>query len=151
MPIEDCPITLCSNGICQRILPVKIINPHTNQHFRTFGIIDTGADECAVPALYAPLLGHNLQAGQVKQVSTGNGIATAYAHTTKFKIYHPVTNALAHTLDNTPIDFMPNLNVLLLGVKSFLSNFILTVDYPNSFFLSAFRGANNPAHPSSVF
>jgi hypothetical protein len=134
MPIQDCPFTLCNNGIYRPILPVKIINPHTNQHFRTLGIIDTGADECAVPAVYAPLLGHNLQAGQVKQVSTGNGLATAYAHTTKFEIYHPVTNTLAHTVNNTPIDFMPNLNVLLLGVRSFLSDFVLTVNYPQQIF-----------------
>jgi len=32
------------------------------------------------------------------------------------------------------VDFMPNLNIPLLGVKSFLSNFILTVDYPNRVF-----------------
>jgi len=29
---------------------------------------------------------------------------------------------------------MPNLNIPLLGVKSFLSNFILTVDYPKKVF-----------------
>jgi len=29
---------------------------------------------------------------------------------------------------------MPNLNIPLLGVKSFLSNFILTVDYPDKQF-----------------
>jgi len=32
------------------------------------------------------------------------------------------------------IDFMPNLYVPLLGVKSFLSNFILTIDYPRQIF-----------------
>jgi hypothetical protein len=32
------------------------------------------------------------------------------------------------------IDFMPNLNVVLLGVKSFLSSFVLTVDYKKSVF-----------------
>jgi hypothetical protein len=32
------------------------------------------------------------------------------------------------------VDYMPNLHIPLLGVKSFLSNFILTVDYPNKVF-----------------
>lgn len=32
------------------------------------------------------------------------------------------------------IDFMPNLYFSLLGVRSFLGNFILTVDYPNKVF-----------------
>jgi len=32
------------------------------------------------------------------------------------------------------VDFMPNLNIPLLGVRSFLNNFILTVDYPSKQF-----------------
>lgn len=63
-------------------LPLAIKNPHTNQSINVYGLIDTGADECAIPAHYAPLIGHNLQA----------------------------------------------------GVKHFLSDFILTVDYKRSVF-----------------
>ncbi|MBI4650837.1 hypothetical protein HY745_06045 [Candidatus Desantisbacteria bacterium] len=37
-------------------------------------------------------------------------------------------------IDNVLIDFMPNLKIPLLGVKSFLSNFILTIDYPKKCF-----------------
>ncbi len=33
-------------------------------------------------------------------------------------------------INNVLVDFLPNLNVVLIGVKSFLSNFILTIDYP---------------------
>jgi len=36
---------------------------------KVYGLIDTGADECAFPASFATLLGHNLQAGQVKKGS----------------------------------------------------------------------------------
>lgn len=71
------------------ILAVKIINPSTEKNYKTFGIIDTGADECAIPAACASLLGHNLQAGETKIINTGNGKTVAYAHTTKFEIYHP--------------------------------------------------------------
>ncbi len=32
------------------------------------------------------------------------------------------------------VDFMPNLNIPLLGVKSFLGNFVLTIDYHQKVF-----------------
>lgn len=134
MPIKDCPFTDCGNGIYRPILPVKIINPHTLKGYRTYGIIDTGADDCAVPAVYAPLLGHALQSGQQKLISTGNGDTIAYVHTTRFDIFHPLTGNLLHTIEDTPIDFMPNLRVVLLGVNSFLSRFVVTIDYPHKKF-----------------
>ena len=51
------------NDIARPWLPVTIHNPHTKLSIKVYGLIDTGADECAIPAEYAPLLGHNLQAG----------------------------------------------------------------------------------------
>jgi len=134
MPIRDCPFTFCGNSIYRPILPIRIINPHTGGNYRTQGIIDTGADECAIPAAYAPILGHDSQAGQTKTIRTGNGLTVAYAHTTKFEIFHPETAELLYTMEDTPVDFLPNLNVVLLGVSSFLSRFILTLDYPNKRF-----------------
>lgn len=105
-------------------LPVTIINPHVDppKTFKTFGLIDTGADECSIPASYALLLGHNLTAGTQKTIYTGNGPSVAYGHTVCFDI-------LGIKIENVLIDFMPNLFVVLLGVKSFLSNYLLTVDY----------------------
>ncbi|MCR4287938.1 MAG: retroviral-like aspartic protease family protein [Deltaproteobacteria bacterium] len=134
MPIRDCPFTNCGNGIYRPILPVRIINPHSNKGIYTYGIIDTGADECAVPAGVAPILGHDLQAGQVKNINTGNGVTVAYSHMTKFEVFHPATGESLYTVPDTPIDFMPNLHVVLLGVNSFLSRFILTVNYPLKIF-----------------
>jgi len=92
------------------------------------GLIDTGADECALPARYATILGHNLEAGHTKEINTGNGVTTAYSHTVKIEIGDFVI------IQDTLIDFMPNLHTPLLGVKSFLSNFILTVNYPEKIF-----------------
>lgn len=106
-------------------MPVTIINPHTNNKIKVYGLIDTGADECALPAQYAVLLGHNLQSGYPKEINTGNGKTIAYSHTVRIEI------ADLATVQDTLIDFMPNLNVPLMGVKSFLSNFILTIDYPS--------------------
>jgi len=129
MPIRDCPFTL-SDGRSRPYLEIRIINPHANKSFRTLGLIDTGADECAIPAGIAQILGHNLTAGITKPINTGNGLTTAYAHTTRFEIYHPGTHQLLYTIDDTPIDFMPNLHVVLLGVNSFLSRFVLKINYP---------------------
>ena len=108
-------------------LPVVIINPHTNKRIEVYGLIDTGADECALPAQYAPLIGHNLQAGFPKEINTGNGKTLAYSHTVCLKVGD-------FTVKDVLIDFMPNLNVPLLGANSFLSKFVLTIDYPNSLF-----------------
>ena len=128
MSATDIPfLKFNDNDIPRPWLPVTIRNPHAKLSIKVYGLIDTGADECAVPAEYAPLLGHNLQAGIRKTISTGNGTTTAYAHTLCFE-----TDSIK--IDNVLIDFMPNLHVVLLGVKSFLSNFILTVNYKNSIF-----------------
>ncbi len=134
MPIRDCPFTFFSKDISRPVLPVKIINPHTGKSYRTFGIIDTGADDCAIPARFAGLLGHDLKSGRIKEISTGNGKTRAYVHTTKFEIYHPATGELTYTIDESPIDFLPNLHVVLLGVNSFLSRFILNINYPRKKF-----------------
>lgn len=110
-------------------LPVTIKNPHSNPPptFKTIGLIDTGADECAIPASYASLLGHDLLAGETKTINTGNGPSTAYSHTVCFDI-------AGIKIENVLIDFMPNLSVVLLGVRSFLSNHILTIDYRKKVF-----------------
>jgi len=128
MDIVDAPFLKFSpDDLPRPWLPLIIKNPHTNQSVNVFGLIDTGADECAIPAHYASLIGHDLQAGTQKSISTGNGVTTAYAHTLCLE-----TNGIK--IDNVLIDFMPNLNVVLIGVKSFLSNFVLTVDYKRSVF-----------------
>lgn len=128
MDLTDIPFTqIRPNDIPRPCLPLKITNPHTGKFIFVWGIIDTGADECAIPAGYAPLIGHNLQAGISKTINTGNGPTTAYGHTLCFEI-----NGLC--IDNVLIDFLPNLNVVLIGVKSFLSRFVVIVDYKNNKF-----------------
>jgi hypothetical protein len=128
MPVRDYPFSATKPGGIQRpYLPVTIINPGNNRRVKVVGIIDTGADECAFPASFAPILGHNLQAAQQKMVGTGNGVTMAYGHTTRIEIDGFATKDVL-------IDFMPNLFVPLLGVRSFLSNFLLTIDYPNKTF-----------------
>ena len=128
MPVRNYPFSIIRPGdIARPYLPITILNPDTDKQMKVYALIDTGADECAFPASFAPLLGHNLQAGQSKKISTGNGITMAYGHITRIEIGEFSTQDVL-------VDFMPNLNIPLLGVKSFLGNFILTVDYPNKLF-----------------
>lgn len=134
MPLTECPFILWPDGIYRPTLQIQIINPHTGKNLRTHGLIDTGADECAVPGVYADLLGHNLLAGEQKKLSTGNGEAVGYSHTTRFEIFNPSDGKVAYIINDTPIDFMLNLHVILLGVHSFLSKFILHIDYPRKIF-----------------
>ena len=128
MGIIDAPFLKFSpDDLPRPWLPLTIRNPHTNEAINVYGLIDTGADECAIPAYYAPMIGHDLQAGVQKSINTGNGVTNAYAHTL-------CVETQGIKIENVLIDFMPNLNVVLLGVKSFLSNFILTIDYKESVF-----------------
>ena len=126
--MQDIPFRkMFPSDIARMWLPVVISNPYTNRIIKVFGLIDTGADDCALPAFYATRLGHNLQAGKEKEINTGNGVTIAYAHTVSIE-------AFDFTIKDTLIDFMPNLYVPLLEVKSFLNHFKLTVDYPRQVF-----------------
>lgn len=131
MPIRDFPFTCIQPGGALRPwLPIRITNPATGLSQNGYGLIDTGADECALPSSYALLLGHNLQAGVERKIQTGSGATIAYSHTTSITIlnFHGEPTV---AIDETLIDFMPNLHVVLLGVKGFLSRFVLSINYPS--------------------
>jgi hypothetical protein len=136
MPIRNCPIITFDGDNKAILLPIKILNPYSGRLIKTFGLIDTGASDCAIPAFLATMLGHDLIKGITKQTSTGNGLATAYRHTSTIIIYHPQNpdTKIIYTLDNVLIDCMSNLPIVLLGVNGFLSNFILKIDYPKMIF-----------------
>jgi len=128
MLVEKYPfITTRPGDIPRPYLPIKIINPETKKEINVYALIDTGADECALPASFALPLGHNLQSGHQKLISTGNGITVAYSHTV-------CIIAFGFSTKNVLIDFMPNLYIPLLGVKNFLNNFTLKIDYHNKVF-----------------
>lgn len=131
MLVKDYPFTKTRpDDIARPYLPITIINQEKNKEINVYALIDTGADECALPASLAPILGHNLKSGHKKKINTGNGLTTAYSHSIRIKVFDFIT-------DEVLIDFMPNLHIPLLGVKSFLSNFVLTINYKdNSFTLS---------------
>lgn len=141
MPIRDFPFLRASDAdpMLRPWLLVRINNPHTGGFFDTVGLIDTGADECCLPAPFAGLLGHDLTAGTAKTISTGNGSTTAYGHTCTIDIFDTRLllsgkERIAYTIPQTIIDFMPNLHCVLLGVRTFLSGFELAIDYPRQRF-----------------
>lgn len=115
---------------------IKIKNPHTGSIFPTFGLVDTGSDECALPAFYAESLGHNLLDGESRGIRTGNGMTTAYRHTCTIQIFDIRQQTLqpVDEINDILVDFMPNLHCALLGVNTFLSNFIVTINYPKQVF-----------------
>ncbi len=128
MPVHNYPFSVIKPGdIARPYLPITIINPYSDKRLKVYALIDTGADECAFPASLAPIIGHNLQSGHQKKISTGNGITVAYGHLTRIEIE-------GFSTQDVQVDFMPNLYIPLLGVRSFLSNFFLTIDYPNKVF-----------------
>lgn len=133
MPITNYPFIPLGPGHPPRpMLPIRIVNPDTNLAVRAWGLIDTGADECSIPARLAVKLGHVLNAGAAKTIGTAGGDAMAFAHTTRIEIFSISDHAtVVHTIPDTPVDFCPGLDVILLGVKNFLSNFKLVIDYPN--------------------
>ncbi|MDP8236809.1 MAG: hypothetical protein P9M08_10540 [Candidatus Erginobacter occultus] len=141
MPIADYPFRRVVPGSPGRpMLPIRVTNPETGLSLRSWGLIDTGADDCALPAAYARSLGHNLTAGVSREIGTGNGVTVAYSHTCKIDIFRMEAGGtvsdteIVYSVDDTPLDFLPNLHCILLGTKNFLNNFILTVNYPRKVF-----------------
>lgn len=145
MPIVEYPFhTIAPGHPARPMLPIQIVNPETSLALNTWAQIDTGADECALPAIFAETLGHDLRAGTEKVVATGNGESVSYAHSTRIHVFGitdvssgeqkiDVSN-IVYTVPDTPIDFMPNLSSILIGVRNFLSCFVLIIDYPRRTF-----------------
>jgi predicted aspartyl protease len=125
MPIADYPFTKIGlAATAGPYLRVEIVNPHSGKSLKVYGLIDTGADECCIPASYARLLGHDLKAGGSEKIATAGGSSIAYKHTTKIDVYsYAGPSKVVYTIDEAKIDFCEGLHVVLLGVENFLSEF----------------------------
>lgn len=131
MPIRKFPfLRLTADNRPRPWLSVRVINSHTGQYISTYGLIDTGADECSMPATYASQIGHILDKGKPKGITTAGGKTLAYSHTTKIEIFGKPVTKVAYTIPNTLVDFTEGLEVVLLGVKKFLDQFTLEINYP---------------------
>ncbi len=131
MPIRNVPFIKIKEARGARPwLPIILSNPETGEIQPTYGLIDTGADECTVPSLFADILGHNLKAVKPKIITTAGGEAYAYPHTTTIDILNKNHDKVAHSMSKVIIDYTDGLYFVLLGVKGFLDQFILEIDYP---------------------
>lgn len=138
MPVTDHLFRAATiDGQLRPLLQVKYINPHTDQHLSAWALIDTGADTCVLPDMFAELLGHNLERGEKTEIVGASGNGIAYKHTMKIEIPGFCT-------EETLVSFVPNLRQPLLGVENFLSNFCLTIDYPKQRFSMKFSDAADP-------
>ena len=126
MEIADRPFARLTPGDPLRPwLPIVVVNPDSGKWLNAYALIDTGADDCALPAHLAPMLDFTLRNGKSKRISTGGGVAIARSHKVRIEIpEHRFASG------DFLIDFMPGLAVPLLGVANFLSGFVLTIDYP---------------------
>lgn len=93
-------------------------------------LLDTGADHCILPAEFAELLEHNLEQGEPSDiVGISGNVQTLYKHTMQIKI-----DGHEFQTPDVLIAFSPTVKNPILGVKTFLSNFILTINYPSKRF-----------------
>ncbi len=80
MPIRDFPfLRVTEDNYLRPWLPIRIINPHNGLSVDTFGLIDTGADECSVPVFIAEELGHDLEKGLPKEVKTAGSFPLIFS------------------------------------------------------------------------
>ncbi|MFA6291125.1 MAG: hypothetical protein WC637_05050 [Victivallales bacterium] len=115
-------------------VPVKISNPRTGQSKRIYGLADTGADKCLLPADLTMELGHNLNGVGVKG-SLNIGIeqreVQVYLHTFKIELLAPDEMTSVWSSPEIEVDCSESDPPVLLGALDFLRNFKLTVDYSN--------------------
>jgi len=124
---------LKQNGVCRPIIPVHIINPHTNKYVSIDALLDTGADQCAFPRFIADYTGHNLKGDGVLSHSTsgvGGQDVICYRHTFEIALLEPNRKNLAWKskpilVDCVDHDEMPP----LLGYGNFLKFFSITFNY----------------------
>ena len=138
MPITNYPFPVVL-GISRPMLWIRVINPATKLAIIALAIVDTGADDCVFPAKSAIELGHNLKAVARKPIKTASGTAYAYPHTSRVDILEMRANGMPgnkvlYTIADMPIDFVQGCDAFLLGVGSFLSKFVLTINYPRQVF-----------------
>lgn len=82
MPITHYPFTrLGPDAPFLPFLYITVINPQNGFSKQMPALIDTGADQCAIPGFYAHSLGHVLRKGDRRDIVTANGNAVAYSHT----------------------------------------------------------------------
>lgn len=119
MPIRKFPFTASEDGKHPRPrIPIKISNTQNGFAIAQWALIDTGADNCCIPAKYADILGFDLKKGIIEHFHAVGGDGIGYKHLTTFEIYDIKTNKIIHFLKNIYACYVENLHVVLFGVNT---------------------------------
>jgi hypothetical protein len=138
MPISNYPFRTSEKILLlSPILPIRIVNPLNGLDYLTWGLIDTGAADSAIPEHIAKTLRHDIQSVRPIPGFGASGNFNVYPHTFKIDVFKMNskgivdTNQVVHTISQCCIGVICDLPFVLLGVKEFLSKFVLLVDYKN--------------------
>ncbi len=135
MPIRDFPFLNPWSGVrANPWLPIKIINPSNGFFVYSYGLVDTGSEQCVIPGFIATELGYKVRTGSSEYVETAGGVSESYRHDVKVEIYDENNERCLSTIDPGPMDVMVGLNHVLLGVERFLERFQLQIHYPKKVF-----------------
>ncbi len=118
--------------------------------FRTFGIVDTGAERCSLPFSYAIALGFKEEElGTPQDLGSAGGKILGYPCVINVEVYEanysdsgvkrssegPQENTKkVYVLCEIPVYFIKSLNEVLIGNEGFLDQFILRINYPKQTF-----------------
>ncbi len=116
------------------LLNLWLTNPENQFARPATGLIDTGADRCAIPAWLARELGHEITNTQYEECNTASGITRAYKHTFTIDIFDIENKTKLLEVHQIKIDVVEGLQQVLIGVDDFLAEYILTICYPDHFF-----------------
>jgi predicted aspartyl protease len=132
MPVIDHALRSLSAGdpLLKPFLDVRYINPHSGLSIKSTALIDTGADNCILPIDFAELLDHTIEKGEPADfVGISGHVQRLYKHTMQIQI-----DGHDFSTPNVMIAFSPTTKHPILGVKTFLSHFVLTINYPGKTF-----------------
>lgn len=117
-------------------LPITFINPDTGRSFQWDCLIDTGAATCLFTADLAEATGHDLDGESVSpdyRVGVELTRVTVWMHSFRLQLMHPTRpDRFVWESDTTLMACGAHTQVpQILGVRDFLKNFHVGIDYPN--------------------
>jgi hypothetical protein len=121
-------------------LPVRLTNPITNASIIFWGLIDNGASSCILPQRHAENIGIVIEEGIPISGPTAAGECTGSLCSCCLEILAIDSCGEANnaqtviTLPKGQFVFSLCAPIPLLGVKEFLKDYILTIDYPRQVF-----------------
>jgi len=112
-------------------IPIRITNTNDGNQIDCYALIDTGADGNLFTKKLATDLGHNFQGdGVISSVNSGiGGSSDVYKHSFSIGVFSEDLKNIVWTSNPCLTDCIDAEIPLLLGVKGFLENFELTINY----------------------